>query len=122
MVPALAGRRILIVEDEYYLAADLAESLRAWGAAVVGPVGSYDEAVAAVEAAGFDTVVLDMNLRGETSHKLAEKLDELAIPYLIATGYSAESLPERLRGKPRIEKPFRPERVAEILMASGEAH
>ena len=107
--------RILIVEDEYYLAADLAEALQARGVEVVGPVGTYEDAVAAVAAEEFDKAVLDMNLRGEMSYAVAAALDEADIPYVIATGYSAESLPDNLRDKPRIEKPFRPERVAEML-------
>ncbi len=107
--------RILIVEDEYYLAADLAEALRERGAELVGPVGSFDEAMAAIETGGIDRVVLDMNLRGEMSYEVAARLDEMDVPYVIATGYSGESLPEALRDKPRIEKPFRPERVAEML-------
>lgn len=107
--------RILIVEDEYYLAADLAEALRARGAEVVGPVGTFEEAMAAVDADGIDQVVLDMDLRGDMGYAIAEKLDAAGIPYLIATGYSGESLPEPLRDKPRIEKPFRPEKVAELL-------
>ena len=111
--------RILIVEDEYYLAADLAEALRAQDAEVIGPVGSFDEAMAAIESGGIDKVVLDMNLRGEMSFTVAERLDEAGIPYVIATGYSAESLPEALRGKPRIGKPFRPERVAAMILSDG---
>lgn len=113
--------RILIVEDEYYLAADLAEALRERGADVVGPVGTFEEAMRAVAEGDIDQAVLDMNLRGEMSFAVAERLDEAGIPYVIATGYSAESLPESLRDKPRIEKPFRPERVAEMLAAVPDA-
>lgn len=108
-------KRVLIVEDEYYLAADLAEALRAQGAGVVGPVGGFEEAMAAVEAGGIDAAVLDMNLRGEMSYRVAEALDAAGVPYVIATGYSAESLPPALRDKPRIEKPYRPEKVLELL-------
>jgi DNA-binding NtrC family response regulator len=111
--------RILIVEDEYYLAADLADQLRARGAEVVGPVGALADALAAIAAGGIDRAVIDMNLRGEMSFAVAERLDEAGIPYLIATGYGAETLPEALRDKPRIEKPFRPESVAEMLVAEG---
>lgn len=108
--------RILIVEDEYYLAADLAEALRRRGAEIIGPVGTLDEALRAIEADRPDHAVLDVNLRGEMSFPIADKLELAGIPYLIATGYSQESLPDRFRNKPRLEKPFRPERLAEILL------
>ena len=109
--------RILIVEDEYYLAADLAQALGAAGAAVVGPVATLAEAVAALDAGAIDGAVLDVNLRGEMSFPIADRLDSARIPYVITTGYSAESLPERFRGKLRVEKPFRAERVAELIGA-----
>lgn len=118
MPETLFPMRVLIVEDEYYLAADLAEALRARGAEIVGPVGTYEEAMAAVAGENIDRAVLDMNLRGEMSYAVAARLDKAGIPYVIATGYSAESLPEALRNRPRIEKPFRPEQVAELLTAA----
>ena len=107
--------RVLIVEDEYYLAADLAEALQARGARIVGPVGTFDEALAAVAADEIDMALLDMNLRGEMSFAVAERLAEAGIPFVIATGYSTESLPESLRDRPRVEKPFRPEVMRDVL-------
>lgn len=107
--------RILIVEDEYYLAADLAAAVAATGAEVVGPVGTLADAEAALAGGAIDRAVIDVNLHGAMSFPLAEKLEAAHIPYLIATGYSAESLPEKFRGKPRLEKPFRPERVAAAI-------
>jgi hypothetical protein len=44
----LLGARILVVEDEYYLAADLSGALSDAGAEVVGPIGSLQEAEATV--------------------------------------------------------------------------
>lgn len=108
--------RILIVEDEYYLGADLAEALAARGAEVLGPIGTLEEALQVIAADRPDHAVLDVNLRGEMSFPIADRLEEAGIPYIIATGYSRESLPERFRGKPRLEKPFRPERLAELLL------
>ena len=111
--------RILIVEDEYYLAADLAEALTSRGAEIVGPVGTLEEAEKALDTEKIDRAVLDVNLRGRMSYPIADRLDAAGIPYVIATGYSAGSLPEGLRGKPRIEKPFRPEQVAELVLAAA---
>jgi DNA-binding response OmpR family regulator len=107
--------RILVVEDEYFLAADLAEALRARGAEVIGPVGTFAEAMKAVESHWIDRAVLDIDLGGELSFPIAERLEAAGIPYVIATGYDAEALPERFRGKPRLEKPFRPEALAAMM-------
>jgi DNA-binding response OmpR family regulator len=108
--------RILIVEDEYYLAADLAEALTARGAEVVGPVATLAEAAKAIADCPPDHAVLDVNLRGEMSFPIADRLEAAGIPYVIATGYSEGSLPERFRAKPRLEKPYRAERIAELLL------
>ena len=121
MAETMFPLRVLIVEDEYYLAADLAEALQARGARIVGPVGTFDEALAAVAADEIDMALLDMNLRGEMSFAVAERLDEAGIPFVIATGYSTESLPESLRDRPRVEKPFRPEQVADMILAAAPA-
>jgi hypothetical protein len=40
-----------------------------------------------------------------------------AIPYVIASGCSADSLPERSRGKPRLEKPYRLEALTRLMAA-----
>ena len=110
--------RVLVVEDEYYLAADLAEALARRGADVVGPVGTLGEAIDAIATHELDRAVLDVNLRGEMSFPIADRLEAAGIPYVIATGYSSDSLPERFRDKPRLEKPFRPERIAELLLSA----
>ena len=82
--------RILIVEDEYLLAADLAEAMRARGAEVIGPVGTLAEAMKAVETNWIDRAVLDLDLGGEMSFAVADRLEAAAIPYVIASGCSAD--------------------------------
>jgi DNA-binding response OmpR family regulator len=102
----LANCRILIVEDEYYLADDLARTLRDRGAEVLGPVGTISEADAIVSNGGIDCAILDVNLRGEMIFGLADRLQAEGIPFLVASGYSSGALPERFNGVPKIEKPF----------------
>jgi DNA-binding NtrC family response regulator len=101
----LKGARILIVEDEYYLAEDLADALKRAGAEVVGPVGSLSQAEAPVGAGGLDGALIDMNLRGEPAFDLAERLQDAGVPFVIVSGYSREALPPSLAEVPRLEKP-----------------
>ncbi len=62
----LRNCRILVVEDEYYLADELRTELETRGALVLGPVGTLDQALAAIgEARDIDGAILDVNLRGE---------------------------------------------------------
>jgi len=112
---ALSGRRILIVEDEYYLAEDLAAAVRAAGGEVVGPVGSLAEAEDRVAKGGFDCAVLDMNLRGELVFPIARRLEGEGVPFVVTTGYNSGALPIEIESHRRIEKPFEQEKVVEAV-------
>ena len=56
----LAGCRILVVEDEYFLANDLEKVLRENGALVIGPIGERAEAMTLIDNDGFDVAVIDI--------------------------------------------------------------
>ena len=111
----LRGARILIVEDEYFIADDMAAALRLRGAEVVGPVGTVEEADRIVAEGAFDCAILDMNLRGDMAYPVADRLSEAGIPFIIATGYNSASLPERFNSVPRVEKPVDPALVLAAL-------
>ena len=111
----LNGARVLIVEDEYYLAVDLSRSLSKAGAEVVGPVGTVEEADRLMCEWRPDCAVLDMNLRGEFAFALAKRLDDASVPFVVATGYNQSSLPDALKDVPRIEKPYSAREVVEKL-------
>ena len=103
--PPLAGVRVLIVEDEYLLADDLAYALRAAGAEPVGPVATIAQAEARIAASPFDAAILDMNLRGETAFALAERMLADHVPSVVVSGYSEQALPASIAGMRRLEKP-----------------
>jgi DNA-binding NtrC family response regulator len=111
----LAGARILVVEDEYYLAADLVAALEDAGAQVIGPFGAMDQAEAPLASGAFDAALLDMNLRGEPAFPLAERLQEADVPFVIVSGYSGEALPPTLAEAPRLEKPIEAARAVKAL-------
>lgn len=106
---------MLLVEDEYYIADDVRRTLTAAGAEIVGPVSSFDKAKIAVEAGGFDCAVVDLNLQGVSALPIAEQLLDEGKSFAITTGYGVESLPERLRRVPRIEKPFDPPALVQLV-------
>jgi CheY-like chemotaxis protein len=84
----LAGRRILIVEDEYFLADDLRQILSEQHAEVLGPVPTTAEALALVHNdQPIDCAVLDVNLGGKAVFPISVALMERKIPFLFATGY-----------------------------------
>lgn len=113
---ALAGRRVLVVEDEYFLADDVARGLEASGAEVIGPVGDIDDALDLIdETEHLDAAVLDINLRGEMAFPVADALLERGVPFVFATGYDSASIPLRYKGVTRCEKPVDAPKIARAL-------
>ena len=110
--PGLEGIRILVAEDEYYFADDLAAELEAAGATCIGPFPSITEALASLDQA--DAVVLDINLSGERADPLARQLCDRAVPFVVVTGYSDTALPAWLGSAPVVRKPCS---SAEVLTA-----
>jgi CheY-like chemotaxis protein len=112
----LANRRVLVAEDEYFIARDIARALHALGAEVVGPVPSRDE-VEAFLATGerLDAAILDINLNGEMVFPVMEALRTRRIPVVFATGYDQATVPARYQDIPRWQKPFDPQALVQAL-------
>jgi len=112
----LALCRILVVEDEYFIADDMARALRELGAVKVGPVPTKEKAFAVVASNDkLDAAVLDINLRGEAAFAVADALKAQGIPFVFATGYAPAHVPSEHRDFPRWEKPFDPHELARAL-------
>lgn len=88
-VGSLAGRRVLLVEDELLVAMEMEEALRGLGCEVLGPAATVEEVLrlAQVEAGRIDAAVLDVNLAGRPSFPVADLLAGLGVPVIFATGY-----------------------------------
>lgn len=100
------GRKILVVEDDFFIAEDIAESLRQFGAEVIGPAASVAEALdLASRGAQVDGAVLDVNLRREKTYPVAEALQRRAVPFVFLTGYDRDALDARFRETPILNKP-----------------
>ncbi len=79
---------MLVVEDEYVIADDIARTLGWLGAEVVGPVPDRDEALALLSSGKrIDLAVLDINLHVEVVHPVADALQDRGVPFVFATGY-----------------------------------
>lgn len=103
---ALDGKAILVVEDEFFQAQDLADALTRAGARLVGPFPSLSAAVEALEAGvRVDAAVLDINLRGRVVYGVADALAARGIPFLFATGYDPAFLAPAHQGRPVCRKP-----------------
>jgi DNA-binding NtrC family response regulator len=90
----MEAKRILVVEDEYFLADDCATLIKSAGFEVVGPLSSVEEALELISGGCmFDGALLDVNIQGTTVFPLLDALLERGTPVAIYTGYPG--LPEK---------------------------
>jgi PAS domain S-box-containing protein len=102
----LAGRRILVVEDEPLIAMDVEERLLAAGCSVIGPAANPATAQRLIAESAPDAALLDSNLAGHSVGVLAAELRRRGIPFAFATGVGRDSLPEGFEEAPLLAKPF----------------
>jgi two-component SAPR family response regulator len=103
----LSGRRVLIVEDEYFLADDMSGALRSIGADIAGPVGDIDDAMRILHDGGvIDGAVLDVNIREQMIDPVARELQARGVPIVFTSGYDRIAISSEFAGVPLWEKPF----------------
>ncbi|WP_187969441.1 response regulator [Aquibium microcysteis] len=110
----LAGMRILIVEDEFLLADDLAQFFASVGATVLGPAPGVAAARAHLDQA--DAAVLDINLKDGTVFPIADELFLRRVPFVFFSGMDAASVPERFRFVGSLPKPVSWHSVVDVLV------
>ena len=104
---AASGKVAMLVEDNVVLAMDVMESLSRLGTERVDMASSLEAGLKLAEQGTFDFAVLDMNLRGEVSFDIAERLKARGIPFAFVTGYgSSIDLPSELGDIPILTKPI----------------
>ena len=115
--------RVLVVEDEWLIAADLAECLETAGVEVLGPVTTVSDALLLVEAAaaegGINAAVLDMNIGGAAVTPVADALAAIGVPFLYATGYPTKHGRGRHDGAPLLQKPFGRDALLRSVLTLG---
>ena len=108
--------QILIVEDEPLIAMMLEDFLELLDKGVAGSVDTVADALTRIEQGGVDGAILDVNLRGgEKSTPVAEALAAKNIPFVFATGGGDDGVDARFRDRPRLQKPFTMDGVAQAL-------
>lgn len=102
----LSGHMVLVVEDDYFIASELSDSLRRAGAVVTGPFASVVEGLAAVRIGSApNCAVLDVNLEGEMVWPVVDALMSRGVPVILATGYEAEMVSSTYTHLTRLENP-----------------
>jgi CheY-like chemotaxis protein len=112
----LEGRRILIVEDDCVTAMDLAETLSAAGARVIGPAGTIKSAFELLtDRPQLDIALLDIEVEGAFVFDVADELVKREVPIIFTTGYERSEIPVRFRTARHCEKPIGIAAIARAL-------
>jgi CheY-like chemotaxis protein len=111
----VAGKRVLVVEDEMMIRMLLEGMLTDLGHTVAAEAGGIDEAVALAKKGAFDVAVLDVNLNGHPVTPVAEILLERGVPFIFASGYGQRGVPEAYRAIPTLQKPFQTDALAQAI-------
>lgn len=98
--------RVLVVEDENLIALLVEDMLAELGHDVIGPVARLNKALEMARREALDVAILDVNINGEDTYPVAAVLAARSIPFVFATGYARQRLPEPYCDAPLLQKPF----------------
>lgn len=102
---SMAGKRILLVEDEALITMLIVDVLEDLGVTVIGPAETLAHALELAQDESIDAAILDVNLGSETSFPVASLLRARRVPYLYTTAFANKSHPE-MRDDPFLSKPY----------------
>lgn len=116
----LAGKQVLIIEDETLIAMLLEDMIRDLGGSVAASASRLDRAREIVQDSSIrlDLAVLDVNIGGEEVFPVATLLSERRVPFAFSTGYGNGGLPPPWKGHPTLQKPFT---MAEVKVVVAKA-
>lgn len=111
----LAGRRLLVVEDEMLVLLNVEDILADLGCKSVSAAATVDQALGLIAAQSFDVAMVDVNLDGRKSYPVADALSARGVPFVFSTGYSGQSLKDGYRDRPMLGKPYREADLVAVL-------
>jgi DNA-binding response OmpR family regulator len=115
--------RVLIIEDEFIIADEIASIVTDAGFAVIGPLGSVEQADTALALPENrpDFAVVDANLRGGSSARIADRLRVLGVPFCVCTGYRFNDLKPTFGDVAVLQKPVDGRTLVAVIRTGLEA-
>ncbi len=114
----LAGRRVLVIEDEMLILMMIEDMLADLGCESVAVASKIGPAISLIEGQEFDTAMLDLNLNGIESYPIADALTVRNVPYFFSTGNSLTTVKDGYRNQDVLKKPFTFEQLSNMLSRS----
>ncbi len=114
-VNPLRGLRILIVEDNPWIALALEEMLVEQGLEIAGVADTIERALRPAVNDPLDLALLNVNIGDRKIDPVAEALTRRGTPFVFTTGCGRAGIPEAFRDRPIVEKPFYIEEILKTL-------
>jgi DNA-binding NtrC family response regulator len=111
----LQGARILVVEDDFFIAMELESILTDAGGQVVGLCRTVEDALASAATGDFVVALLDFRMGEETTMAVAQRLATRHVPFAFYTGQAQESLFVDWPDCRVLSKPAQPQTVIDTL-------
>jgi DNA-binding response OmpR family regulator len=109
--------RVLLVEDEFLIAEDLASASSAAGATLIGPAYTVEAALRLIESGGaLDGAILDVNLKGEAAFPLPTRFLVTASRMCSRQATIRQYLKRQYEGVLRFEKPIDPAKLVAVRL------
>lgn len=123
-VSSLSGLKVMVLEDEPLVSMMLEDMLLDLGCEVVGPFARVDQALDFVtrqDSTATDIAILDVNVAGEHSFSVAEKLIDQQVPFIFSSGLDDFRMDPRWADRPNLQKPFVSANLEKALAAARAA-
>jgi DNA-binding response OmpR family regulator len=112
-ISPLRGRHVLVLEDDFYQALELAEVLASAGARIVGPFHRADAALDAIANETLAAAVLNIGLH--PSFEVARLLKEQSVPFVFLSAHDRSILPPDLANMDVLQKPIVPRKLIAMI-------
>lgn len=109
------SRRILLIEDSPVVAPFTVDVLSELGFTVIGTAPNMASAREYIENEDIDAALVDVHIRGERVFPLCEMLAAKSIPFALTSGYADWAMPDKWDDRPRLQKPYTIDQVAEVM-------
>ena len=109
---------VFLVEDEAMIRMMVADMLEELGYRIAAETGELNEALRLAETTDFDIAILDVNVNGKVISPVADLIKARNRPFIFATGYGTQGVPEDYRDRPALQKPFQIESLKQALDAT----
>lgn len=117
----LAGHDVLLVEDSLIIALDAEDIAERLGAVQVTTAATVEGALDALDRGTPTVAILDINLGDKTSFMVADRLADLGVPFIFATGYGEQAcLPDSHAHRLVVQKPYTIENIATVMSGLTE--